>query len=264
MRFAIFALSSVAAFGQTFEVASVRPVSSDVRREAPALGRGGAIPLKTLLSAISGPESVNVAPGSLMMRSASLASVIQWAYAVEDFQLSGPGWLRSIRFDIIAKAAGPASAPEMRIMLQALLADRFHLEFHRQSRELGTYVLSVAKTGHKLKLATEKAPGTLQQTGTAIAVKNVGVADMLTLLSQVLRAPVVDQTGLTGEYDFKLDIMTYAADMMTNQKPGDAPPDPVALVTTLLREQFGLKLDGRKVPVDVLVIDKVDKIPTEN
>jgi len=149
-------------------------------------------------------------------------------------------------------------------MLQALLAERFHLELHRQNKELGTYVLSVGKTGHKLNLAAEDAPGTLQQTGTAIAGKNVAVADMLKLLTQVLRAPVVDQTGLTGQYDFKLDIMAYAADMMANQKPGDAPPDPASLVTTLLREQFGLKLEGRKVPVDLLVIDKIDKIPTEN
>ncbi len=214
---------------------------------------------------LNGGDVTEATPGSLIMRGASLAAVIRWAYVVDEYQISGPSWLNSTRFDIAAKAGGPATVDELRVMLQALLADRFKLALHRESRELSGYVLSVAKGGIKFKPAAKDEPGMVKQSGMgSFSGTNVEVGQLVRVLAQGLRAPVADQTGLKGRYDFTINIMEYASEIMANRKPGDAPPDPAQIAAMVLNEQFGLKLEARKAPMEVLVIDRVEKTPTEN
>ena len=99
------------------------------------------------------------------MRNVRLTSCIKWAYSVQDYQISGPGWLNTERFDIIAKAEGPAPDNQLRSMLQALLAERFKLALHRQTKELAAYALTIGKNGHKLHPSESDGPTSLKPNG---------------------------------------------------------------------------------------------------
>jgi len=221
----------------TFEVASIRPSQE-------------------------GREAVDVLPGSITMHNMRLTGAIRWAYNVLDVQVSGPDWLNTTRFDIVAKAGAPAKEPEMRKMMQKLLAERFKLEFHRQTKEVNAMVLTVAKGGHKLKeVGQEGSPsfstGKLNLTG-----KGATITQLISFLSREIRLPIVDQTGLTGRYDYFMDINAYITDEMRNQSgpPVEAP----GIIANALQAQLGLKVEAKKMPLEVLVIDKMEKTPTDN
>jgi len=220
-----------------FEVASVRP-SQD------------------------GREAIDVSAGSITMRNVRLTGAIRWAYNVLDVQVSGPDWLNTTRFDIIAKAGAPAKEPEMKQMMQTLLADRFKLELHRQTKEVNAMILTVAKGGHKMKeVGQESSPsfstGKLNLTG-----KGASIEQLISFLSRELRLPIVDQTGLTGRYDYFMDINAYITDEMRNQ--GGPPLEAPSIIANALQAQLGLKVEAKKMPLEVLVIDKMEKTPADN
>ena len=225
---------------QSFEVASIRPSQFQS-------GGGEA----------NGQESVQTSPGRLTMRNVTLRTCIGWAYDVQDFQIVGP--LGADRFDITAKAAEPATVVMLRAMLGTLLAERFNLAFHRDTREMSSLALVVAKGGPKLRASAEDAPGVLKPGKDAMVVRHATMAEFVGSLSGPLRIPVVDKTGLTGRYDFTIDASAYFADT----RPGEQ-PDLTAIVMSALREQLGLNLETRKERVDILVIDHVDPRPTQN
>jgi uncharacterized protein (TIGR03435 family) len=189
----------------------------------------------------------------------SLKDVIEQAYRVQDYQISGPDWLSSERFDIAAKI--PDGAPKDRIpeMFQALLADRFKLQLHRDTKELPMYDLVVAKNGPKLQKA-ESATGVTSDgvNGRIHVSAQVSMASFADYLSVRLGRPVRDKTELDGAYSITLDWALDAVDR--NQGvPADGPS-----IFTAVQEQLGLKLEGRKGPVEILVIDHAEKVPTGN
>ena len=120
-------LNTVFVSAQTFAVASIRPSAGDVKFEHDG--------------------KTEITPGTLTMRDVTAATCIKFAYGVQDSQISGPEWLQSEHFDILAKADSPVAEPQLKLMMQALLADRFKLSFHRQNKELSAYALTVAKGG---------------------------------------------------------------------------------------------------------------------
>jgi len=209
--------------------------------------------------------TVQVAPDGVTIRGSSLRGIICWAYNMFDYQVIGPDWLGSERFDIVAKAAGPVDADQLHTMLQTLLTDRFKMTTHRQTKEMNAYVLQVAKSGFKAKESTagdgdmEIAPN---QQRMQVVVKRAGVPQLIDALSNIFKAPVVDQTGITGRYDVTLDMMKYLADM----KPSEtgAPPDPQAIILRGIQEELGLKMEPKKLAVEQLVIDKAEKTPSAN
>jgi uncharacterized protein (TIGR03435 family) len=263
MRALVLLLFAGSAFGQTFDVASIRATAPGERG-----GRRGGMPqsigMAEIAAALSGGADVQTTPESLTMRGTPLAACIAWAYQVEIYRVTGPDWIKNTRFDIAAKAAAPTTDKEMRVMLQHLLADRFKLTLHRQTRELEGFVLSVAKGGHKLKESQSDEPAVFRQNGIGAIGTNAPISEIIPMLSQAVGMPVTDLTGLKGKYDFRIDLAPYLADVMGNRQPGDAPPDPIAIGTLVLQEQLGLKLEARKAPVEVLVVDNVEKVPTEN
>jgi uncharacterized protein (TIGR03435 family) len=204
----------------------------------------------------------------------SIKSLIQFAYAIPESQiLNAPVWLDSTLFDIDAKAGTSVDAQlralpkaEARLqkqrMVQALLADRFHLAAHQETRQLPIYALVAAKGGPKFQ--PSQIDGTTIDTGQShmhIAGSDDTLAILARELAQVLGRVVVNQTGVNGRFDLKL-----------RWTPDDAPPpllnggpDPNAPpgIFTAIQEQLGLKLEPSKGPVPVLVIDRVDP-PTEN
>jgi len=177
--------------------------------------------------------------------------MIREAYDVRDFQITaGPAWLDTDRFDIRAKAKEGVSTRQMKTLLQALLADRFQLRLHRETKELPVYTLSVAKNGAKFREATADDQHTTAAGPGEITDHGVAIPIFIKQLSGLVDRAVVDQTGLKGSYDLNLQ--------WTREQ--DTGPS----LFTALEEQLGLKLSGGKGPVEILVIDHVVRVPIEN
>jgi uncharacterized protein (TIGR03435 family) len=207
-------------------------------------------------------ESTEPSPGSLIMRNVRMRSCITWAYHVAEYQVSGPAWIDSERYDIAAKAAGPAPESEMRVMLQTLLTDRFKLVLHRQNKEMSVFVLLVGKNGHKLKESEGDGPPSFSGNRVMVA-QHAPMSQLAELLSGPLRIPVLDMTELKGRYDFSMDPSRYLSIDKPQEKVGLMEELP-AIFRTMVQEQLGLRLEPRKAPVEILVIDSVEKAPTEN
>ena len=221
----------------TFEVASVR-----------AAARGG--------------NRVEVRTAIVTATGATIAACIKWAFGVPDAGISGAnsaiaGLLRSDRYDIVARAPGPVPESQLKLMLQALLADRFDLEFHRQSREVRVYALVVEKNGAKFKEAQGDGESRLEARSRLMRQwKWTTMKQFADSLADAMEAPVLDETGLPARYDLALDLTPY---LPANGER----PDIAAMMVTAIREQLGLRMEARRKPVDVMVIDRVSK-PSAN
>jgi uncharacterized protein (TIGR03435 family) len=197
--------------------------------------------------------------------------LIEEAYDIRDFQVSGgPDWVNRDQFDITAKAEGDASKAQVRAMLQRLLTERFTLVLRRESKEVNVYTLTVGKAGPKLKevkLDEDNATRGMRFGGIGrIAGLMATMPQLVVMLSDIklngsaiLDRPVLDRTGLTGVYDFKLEWSAeeQSADRATSANP--AAPS----IFTAVQEQLGLKLESTKAPIEFFVIEQAAK-PTEN
>jgi uncharacterized protein (TIGR03435 family) len=237
----IATLGCTAASAQAFAVASIRPSAAEVKFEHDG--------------------KTETTPGTLRMQDVTVSTCIKWAYGVQDRQISGPEWIQSQHFDIIAKADEPATDDQMKLMLQTLLADRFKLSFHRQSKELKSYVMTVAKGGHKLHESASDAKPSRQNSAVGTTVKATTIKEFGDFLSGPLQTPVVDMTGLSGRYDFVLDFTPYLPDGEHVMKVDFA--NTTGIIIAALQGELGLKLESKKEFVDVLVIEHVEK-PSEN
>jgi uncharacterized protein (TIGR03435 family) len=202
-----------------------------------------------------------------------LTQIISFAYSVQAKQVIGlPDWGDSDKFDIDGKpdGEGAPNGKQWKIMIQKLLADRFKLTFHKDKKELSVYVLSVSKTGAKMTKndsAPNGLPALFFQGLGKLNVRNALMTDFAGLMqSAVLDRPVLDQTALTGRFDFSLNWTpddSQFAGMGARVPPptdsADAPPN----LYTAIQEQIGLKLEATKAPADVMVIDHVEK-PSAN
>ena len=286
---ALLAGLPVLAQSATFEAASVQPAdpkSAPVNRSANAQAtlRGG-------------PGTAD--PGRISYANVTLESLLILAYGAdckvqEDCdQVAGPAWLRSNRYDIEAKMAAGTTAEQFRTMLQNLLAERFRMTLHHETRGLPGYEITLAKSGSKLiaspssELGTGDPAGPLVKYGApgeygkllrpgflvfpykgtrATANHAIGreqsLAEITTLLSKLMNAHVVDKTGLTGKYDFTIDWVPDGVTMIQEADgPEIAPPHGIP---TAIEDQLGLKLVKTTLALDVVVIDSAEKIPTSN
>jgi uncharacterized protein (TIGR03435 family) len=252
-------LICLAAWGGSAQTASTPP-SFEVAsiRASQAAGHGGFGPGFGFRR-----DNVQVSPNGVTMRAISLKAGIAWAYHVMDYQVSGPDWMGFERFDIVAKAAEPVSSDQLREMMQTLLADRFKMAVHRQSKETAAYVLVQGKNGTKLHESTTEGESSIQaeRARMSVTVERTPVSQLVDLLSAVLRAPVLDETGLKGKYDITVNAAKYAPG---DRQAGDPPLDPMAMIMTALQEELGLKLESKKLMLDLVVVDHVEKAPTEN
>jgi bla regulator protein blaR1 len=211
--------------------------------------------------------------GGLTVENIPLRALITFAYDIGDEQLSGgPRWIEDDHFDIIAKLdmpvpEGPEGDARIKLMLRSLLADRFQLMVHRETRERPVYALIIARKGAKLKesAAATKGPNVTVGRGLLRATK-VKMDTLARALSNQLERTVIDRTGLTADYDFELkfshDIRPTKA--FPGPEKSDAPPAADAPdIFTALQEQLGLKLESQNGPVEMIVIDRVEK-PSSN
>ena len=193
--------------------------------------------------------------GQIVMTNLTLQRLIERAYGVKPTQVSGPSWLADVRVDIMAKFPPDTKDSDHPQMLRTLLEDRFKLSVHRETKELPGYALLVAKGGFKLKPVDAEDNDTRHQGGRieTLSAKATSMATLADLVSRYLNTMVIDKTGVDGAYNFDL---RWATDQ---QNADDVPTLPVALQETL-----GLRLQAQKVPVDVIVVDHVERVPTEN
>jgi len=220
----------------------------------------------------SNPRTVmGIQTGRFNAANATLKMLIDFAYDVRDNQIfGGPKWIDSDRFTIEAKPEGAATGPQIRLMMQSLLEERFKLALHRETKDGQVFQLVVAKGGSKLKEVPDAGQGGRrglmmgrgQLNGTAAPMEN-----LVAQLSQQLGRPMIDKTGLTGKYDFTLQWTPDPGQGAMFGPPGaDAPPPPDPngpTIFTALQEQLGLRLESAKGPVEVLVIERAEK-PAEN
>ena len=253
---------------------------------------------------------MNVDGGMLRYTNVSLRDVIRTAYRVKEFQIDGPDWLGSERFDIQAKFPAGATEEQAPEMLQALLAERFKLVLHRDTKEHAIYALVVGKDGAKLKPAEvqirtpaepdEPKPasggggsathdvtkvagpggsgprGTIMMmmdpSGMHLKAASATLPGLAEALSRFTERPVVDATGIQGQYDFDLVFspetmrgmraMTGPMPHPAGESPEAAPDQAPSVLDAV--QKYGLKMESRKGPLEMLTIDHIEKTPTEN
>ena len=209
-----------------------------------------------------------------------LKALIAFAYGALGSQISGaPDWTNSERFDVDARATDVnATREQYQQMLQSLLVERFKLQIHRETRELPSYELVLAKASSRLKAADPKGCDPTGQTGVACGAfytgqasldgRSMSMAQFCNALAIVLGRPVADHTGLNGRFDIHLEFdpegvnlgkgvsgLTTDLDKADGTRPS---------VFSALQQQLGLKLESHKEPAGVLVIDRLERLPTEN
>lgn len=221
----------------SFEAATIKPAVPDA---------GGS----------SGEDGRN---GVLRVYNVTLKRSIRYAYAIaEDQIVGGPKWIDDVRYDIVAKSDHPAGEPELLTMLQPLLADRFKLEFHHESRMIQGYALTVAKGGIKANVSDPDRHSGGNGGRGFIDTAASQISALTIRLSALLGRPVVDMTGDKRRFDFHLRWTPDDTRTGTDSTASDSPS-----LFTALREQLGLKLESRRVLVDVLVVDHAEA-PSNN
>ena len=255
----------------TFEVASIKPATS-----AANVPPGLRVAMQNAMQSLLPPGSIPVRGAQVEIRNESLMNLIAASYRVRPDQISGPPWMSDLEFDVDAKIPVDAPRAQVNEMLQSLLEERFALKLHRESKEVSGYALIVGKGGSKLK---DSAPVPAAGTGgdaagpTQAPMPNLNnlrkgmenatpgmnrseysrltMARLADVLSRQMHRPVVDLTGLQGTYDVVLETAE------------DRPDEPGVSVFEAV-EKLGLKLDPRKLPVETLVVDHIEKDPTPN
>ena len=195
---------------------------------------------------------------SLTMHSVTLAQCIAWAYRVQNFQIDG---LKEAdeHYDISATAGRAASEDELRSMLKALLADRFHLALHHELNSITIYALIPGRNLHVEKSEGEFDDFSVRGQHMTVLFEHITLREFADLLSLRFKTPVVDSTGLAGRFNLKLDPSRY---MNGDPEVDDIHGEEAALFMAI-EDQLGLMFDHRKESVDMLVIDRVGK-PGEN
>jgi uncharacterized protein (TIGR03435 family) len=236
----------------SFDVASIR--SSGKIKDAPTMG-----------ATTAGINYSNV----------TLRACIATAYEIQEYRVSGPAWLESERYDITAKTEAPASTAQLHEMLQSLLADRFKVTLHRDKKDLPVFALVVGKTGFKVPAAEGDGPHSFGAGGVGAKIdfkagvmnlQRTSMEDFAGYLSKFtgLGRPVVDRTELKGVYNIDLQVVENPAGMSPAEMKTSLRDwtDGTGILTSV--QALGLKLDPQHAPVEVLVVDHAEKVPTGN
>jgi uncharacterized protein (TIGR03435 family) len=205
-------------------------------------------------------------PGRVNYVNLNLRDLLARAYGVKPYQIQGPSWIDSERYNITAKLPEGVSRDRIPAMLQALLAERFRMTVHRESREISVYALIVGKDGPKLKKSGENAAPKLSGASAGggasrLQINGMTLGNLVNILSNILDRPVLDMTGIEGRYDFSLEVDA--------QDPAGtrALPAPEGVTSGSIFSSFrelGLNLEPRKAPFECIVVDKAERVPAEN
>lgn len=225
----------------TFEVASIRPTKD-----------------------VTASPSIGPSPGGerFMARNMPVVWLVATAYHTSIYQISGlPDSLRAKDYDIEAKSAHPATRTQMMEMLQSLLEDRFSLRLRRETKDLNVYVLAVAKGGPKLNQNRDGAQLQVRRLAAGkTSYTNIPMPLFANILSDILGETVVDESGLDESFDFVLEFTPdrVGQGVRDGRELGPSPDGPSLF--TALQEQLGLKLERRKAPIEVLVVEHIEEL----
>jgi len=244
MRIVLLATLSVCAAAQdappAFEAASVKVNTSD-----------------------SGSTHSNTRPANVQLTNMPLRSIITMAYEVKDYEVVGPEWLASAKYDIVAKAAVGTPDHDIPAMLRTLLVERFKLETHRETRDLQVFGLVAAKGGFQLKpVESGNSSRDTQHNamGGVLTATKTSLDRLAIWLNRFTDLPVVNMTGIEGVFDFTLK---YSLENETRKAEANGAPK-YPIVPLAIQEQLGLRLEKRTAKVEVLSIDHAEKTPIEN
>ncbi len=207
------------------------------------------------------------APGGRFRANATtLKFLMEWAYDIQPSQHSGgPSWMDTDRYDVVAKAEGNATDHQHKLMVQTLLADRFHLKFHREQKKLPVFIVSVGKTApklfspkdgeaHSIRIMPSTDPDQKVPSYHVVATR-FSLSQLTDTFARQLGRVFVNETGLDGEYNFTMDLT-----------PDEHQPNPLdpSLLINAMRQQLGLSLKSQDAMVDFLVIDSAEKVVAGN
>jgi uncharacterized protein (TIGR03435 family) len=201
--------------------------------------------------------------GRLTMTNVTLNDAIKFAYdLVSDDLLEGPDWNRSVRFDIVAQAPAATPPDQLHLMVRGLLTERLHLVLRREQRVVRHLALVVGKNGARLPTAKEDAPPNAgPQVRGRIAHNHMTMGLLVSLLSRFERQTIVDLTGLSGPFEVKLE---WAPDTALSQGGLTGPPPDRPSLFAAVQEQLGLRLESRRGPLAVLIVEQAAKVPEKN
>ena len=273
---------------RTFEVASIKPAVLTPGRRLTPLDGGPGTKSPTRLS------------GTVSMK-----ELLTRAYGVKSYQISGPAWIDTDVYEIAASVPAGVSKEQVAEMLRNLLVERFHLQAHRETKDLPIYALLVGKNGPKLQASDpaaaeedEKAraaggfqrpkvtmgpdgfpqippdariPGTFtvalssgEFLRTKLFARHQNMDQLAGTIAGYLKRPVVDQTGLADRYDFTLAFESDPVEREAETRQSAAPENPGPTIFAAVQEQLGLRLERRRGPVEVVIVDRAERVPTEN
>jgi uncharacterized protein (TIGR03435 family) len=250
----LFSAAQPKAAPLSFEVASVKPAAPPIatKDEYTAGYNAG-------MRAGMAEQGLRVTGLRVNITDNTLRDLIRLAYQVKNYQIVGPGWTASEKYEIAALMPAGSERSQAPLMLQTLLKDRFHLELRRETRKLAAYALVVVKGGPKLSSsagANGGRGGIGMATMGVFRARNSSLTDLADFLTKHADRPVIDKTGISGRYDFELNLLTDASAAV------DEPSFASSIATPL--KKIGLKLEGRTLQLETLVIERADRVPVEN
>ena len=200
-------------------------------------------------------------PGRLTCTNVTLKRYLVAAWGLKEYQVSAPEWMNDERYDLMATMAAGTPTNEVLQMLQGLLTERFRLVSHRETKEMAVYALVVDKSGVKLKPAEGFGGTSVSSSPKGRSMRaNVTMKSFAATLSGLVDKPVIDMTGLAGGFNINLEWVPE--DMAVNPKEGSEVPSGPSIFMAL--REVGLRLEARKAPVEILVVDRGEKIPAAN
>jgi uncharacterized protein (TIGR03435 family) len=209
----------------------------------------------------SGSSSDYDRAGSFIATNESLKTLVRSAFDLKTYELAAPAWMDDVRFDVIARFPAGTTRPDVLKMKQAMLVERFGLVSHAESRDLPVFVLTVAKGGIRFKVSKpEELPGSDangRDGNHSLRATKINMEKLCATLSRYLGRPLLDMTHLAETYDVALQWSEESA-----QPENIAPAAPG--LSTAIEAQLGLKLKSQKSPIQVMVVDRAEKVPTDN
>lgn len=201
-------------------------------------------------------------PTGVTARQSNLRDCIQWAWSLREYQLMGPAWITSERYDISARTDAPTAPGNLRPMMRSLLTDRFRLRLRQESREMPVYALLAGRGASKLTASSrpEQAMSRLPGGGLRLEFRRTSLPELANFLSTLAAVdrPVIDQSGLDGVYDFRLDLHEVSGPWSSDAERLAAPS-----ITTVIQEQLGLRFEGRRQSIEIFLVDRIER-PSEN
>ena len=210
-------------------------------------------------------DAIQVTPTTLSMHNVTLRSSIQWAYDVKEFQVVAPDWLTADRYDITAKSSESVPIEQLRLLLRTLLIERFKLSTHRERKEVSVYALRTTSRRPELHVSTSSESPSMRPNGGALEFHNMSMTELAERLPKRpfgIGRPVIDETALTGPFDFTMKLAGNAAELKSDLERRETDQDASFFVAPL--RELGLRLQPEKAPVEMLVVDHAQRKPVEN